>query len=102
MQAIRSTGIVSMVLLAWLWPAGAGAIMMADRSRCPNGTTGTNGCQPEAPPPTTSDTITVRGVRPPAWEAIYDRYIYDSLFRGQTGPRRRDGVSDISPISWER
>ncbi|MGN7830571.1 RHS repeat-associated core domain-containing protein [Pseudoxanthomonas sp. 22568] len=83
-----------MLLLASLWSTGAGAIMMADRSRCPNGVQGPNGCQSEAPTPNTLETISVSGVRPPAWEAIYDRYIYDSLFRGQTGPHRRDDLPE--------
>ncbi|HVK53202.1 MAG TPA: RHS repeat-associated core domain-containing protein [Pseudoxanthomonas sp.] len=80
-------------VVAASWVGGAGAVMNAGGSHC-TGAGGAGSCQPKPPEPSDGGTVTAWGFRPPFWQDPYNRYIYDSLFRGQSGPYLRDRLPD--------
>lgn len=46
------------------------------------------------PDPVDIDRVTTWGSRIPGWQDLFNRYLYDSLYRGQSGPYVDDGLPD--------
>lgn len=91
MRAVRVV-VLGTILMAPLWPDNAGAIMQGGGQNC-TGTGGSHVCQAKAPDPQ-DERVTAWGFRPPFWDDMFNRYAYDLLFRGQTGPYLRDQLPD--------
>lgn len=70
--------------------------MSAGGSRC-TGAGGRGHCQPGSPEPTEPGRVTAWGFRPSFAEDMFNRYLYDALFRGQSGPYLRDRLPDTQP-----
>lgn len=68
-------------------------MMSTGGSHC-TGAGGSGHCQPGSPEPTEPGRVTAWGFRPSFAEDMFNRYLYDSLLRGQTGPYLRNRLPD--------